>query len=109
MGANTAKFIGQYKITALLGSGSMGRIYRVTIPAIEKTAAVKVFSPTPALVKKTGTEWLKKQFIHEARVIANIRHPNVVGIWGLEETGQDLFYLMDYFGRNLGHIIGESY
>ncbi|MBF0230646.1 MAG: protein kinase, partial [Desulfamplus sp.] len=53
--------------------------------------------------------WLKERFIHEAVAIANIRHPNVVGIWSFEKTDHELFYLMEYYGRNLGELIGESY
>lgn len=103
------RYIGKYRITALLGSGTMGRVFRVTIPILEKTAALKLFAPSPVLVKKVGLPWLQETFIHEACVIANIRHPNVVGIWSFEKSDQDLFYLMEYYCRNLGQLIGESY
>lgn len=109
MTSQNSKYIGKYKINALLGSGSMGRVYRVTIPVLEKTAALKLFSPSRALIKKVGLTCLKEQFIHEAAVIANIRHPNVMSIWSLEETANELFYLMEYYCRNLGQLIGESY
>lgn len=104
-----SKYIGKYQINALLGSGTMGRVYRVTIPVLKKTAALKLFTPSPALIKKAGLTWLREQFIHEAAVIANIRHPNVVSIWSLEERENELFYLMEYYCRNLGQRIGESY
>ncbi len=104
-----SKYIGKYQISSLLGSGTMGRVYRVTIPVLEKTAALKLFTPSPALIKKVGLTWLKEQFIHEATMIANIRHPNVVAIWGLEKTDNELFYLMEYYCRNIGQLIGESY
>jgi len=105
----SSRYIGRYRINGLLGSGTMGRVYRVTIPIIEKTAALKLFTPSQALVKKVGLTWLNGQFIHEAAVIANIRHPNVVSIWSLENTDNELFYTMEYFCRNLGQLIGESY
>lgn len=109
MTSKNSKYIGKYQLNAFLGSGSMGRIYRVTIPVLEKTAALKLFTPSRALIEKTGLTWLREQFIHEAAVIANIRHPNVVSIWSLEETANELFYLMEYYCRNLGQLIGESY
>ncbi|MBF0257759.1 MAG: serine/threonine protein kinase [Desulfamplus sp.] len=105
----TSKYIGKYRIDRLLGSGTMGRIYRVTIPILEKTAVLKLFNPSRALIEKVGLTWLKERFIHEAVAIANIRHPNVVGIWSFEKTDHELFYLMEYYGRNLGELIGESY
>ncbi len=109
MTSKNDKYIGRYKINAFLGSGTMGRIYRVTIPVLEKTAALKLFTPSRALIEKVGLTCLREQFIHEAAVIANIRHPNVVGIWSLEERANELFYLMEYYCRNLGQLIGESY
>jgi len=109
MTSKNSKYIGKYQSNALLGSGTMGRIYRVTIPVLEKTAALKLFTPSRALIKKVGLTWLREQFIHEATVIANIRHPNVVSIWSLEETANELFYLMEYYCRNIGQLIGESY
>lgn len=104
-----SKCIGKYLIKGRLGSGTMGQIYRVTIPILEKTVALKLCAPSKALIKKVGLTWLKEQFVHEAAVIANIRHPNVVGIWNFEEIDNDLFYLMEYYCRNLGQLIGESY
>jgi serine/threonine protein kinase len=109
MTSKNSRYIGKYRIKGRLGSGTMGQIYRVTIPILEKTAALKLFTPSKALIKKTGLTWLKEQFIHEAAVISNIRHPNVVGIWSFEEIDNDLFYLMEYYCRNIGQLIGESY
>ncbi|WP_462267849.1 protein kinase domain-containing protein [Desulfobacter sp.] len=109
MTSKNSKYIGKYQINAFLGSGSMGRVYRVTIPVLEKTAALKLFTPSRSLIKKAGLTSLRAQFIHEAAVIANIRHANVMSIWSLEETANELFYLMDYYCRNLGQLIGESY
>ncbi|MFH2059287.1 MAG: protein kinase [Pseudomonadota bacterium] len=109
METRSLRCIGKYQINALLGSGSMGRVYKVTIPILQKTAALKLFMPTPALIKKTGMEWLKDKFIQEACIIANIRHPNVVDIWSLEKTESGLLYLMEYYCRNLGTLMGESY
>jgi len=103
------KYIGKYQIKSFLGSGTMGRIYRVTTPILEKTVALKLFAPKKALIKKAGLKWLKEQFINEATMIANIRHPNVVDILSLEETDHELFYLMAYYCRNIGQLIGESY
>src|SRR6056297_268743 len=107
MTSKNSKYIGKYQINTFLGSGTMGRIYRVAIPILEKTAALKLFTPSRALVEKVGLTCLREQFIHEAAVIANIRHPNVVSIWSLEETANELFYLMEYYCRNLGQLIGE--
>ncbi|MFO7883207.1 MAG: protein kinase [Desulfobacteraceae bacterium] len=109
MQKKNSKYIGKYQVKGRLGSGTMGQIYRVTIPILEKTAALKLFAPGKALIKKAGLTQLKDQFVHEAQMVANIRHPNVVDIWSFEEIDNDLFYLMEYYCRNIGQLIGESY
>ncbi|MCG8615021.1 MAG: hypothetical protein MI802_02285 [Desulfobacterales bacterium] len=86
--------IGRYRIRRFLGSGTMGRVYKVILPGLDKTAALKLFTPTKALRRKFKVSWLKKRFLNEARIIANIRHPNVAGIWNLETRGPDIFYIM---------------
>ena len=103
------KTIGRYPVVRLLGSGSMGRVYKVTHPMLEKTAALKLFKPGRALVQTLGIQKLRTHFIREASMIANIRHPNVVQVWSMEETEDGLFYLMDYGCRNLGKLMGETY
>lgn len=103
------KSIGRYEIRAMLGQGGMGRVYKVIIPGIHKIAAVKSLEPSPKLVEKMGMKRLREQFILEASIIANIRHPNVVEVWSLEETEGQLFYVMEYFCYNLGTLIGEAY
>lgn len=101
--------IDKYEIIRLLGSGTMGRVYKISIPELEKTAALKLFKPAKALIQRMGIDLLEQQFIKEARIIANIRHPHIVEVWNLEKKGSDLFYIMEYFCRNLGKLIGESY
>lgn len=103
------KQISGYTINRFLGSGTMGRVYKVTLPLLEKTAALKVFAPVSALVEKVGMDKLNAQFIQEACLIGNIRHPNIVQIWHLQDQGAAPFYLMEYFCRNLGRLIGEGY
>lgn len=109
MKRRSARQIGSYRIIRLLGRGTMGQVYKVSLPGLDKTAALKLLAPTKSLLKRFDPDWLTQRFIHEARVIANIRHPNVAGIWTLEPEGPDIFYIMEYYNRNLGKMIGESY
>ena len=103
------KRIGRYEIRSILGRGAMGSVYKVVIPEIRKIAALKVLNPHSQLTEKIGEKWIRDQFVGEAAMIANMRHPNVVDVWSLEEDDGRLFYLMEYFCHNLGELIGESY
>lgn len=109
MKGRTERQIGSYRIIRLLGRGTMGQVYKVSLPGLDKTAALKRLAPTKNLLRQFDPDWLAQRFIHEARVIAGIRHPNVAGIWALETEGPDIFYIMEYYNRNLGNMIGESY
>ncbi|MFZ5572339.1 MAG: serine/threonine protein kinase [Thermodesulfobacteriota bacterium] len=103
------KKIGRYEVLRLLGKGGMSKVYQVRVPILNKIAALKVFEPGPHLVRAMGLELLRRQFITEAAIIANLRHPHILDVWSLEEEGQALFYLMEFYCHNLGTIIGETY
>ncbi|MBI9082141.1 MAG: DUF1566 domain-containing protein [Desulfobacterales bacterium] len=103
------KTIGQYEIVGALGRGGMSKVYKVRVPRIGKIAALKVFAPSRKLVETVGRDILLKQFVFEATVIAAIRHPNILEVWGLDDTEDGPCYLMEYFSHNLGVLMGETY
>jgi eukaryotic-like serine/threonine-protein kinase len=65
----------KYKITARLGEGGMGAVYRATRVRIGDDVAVKVMHPQ--FVKDEAT---LERFRREARAAAMLHHPNVVAI-----------------------------
>ena len=103
------KSIGQYEIIGILGRGGMGTVYKVRLPRLDKIAALKCLEPNPRLIQLLGEDRLRERFAFEAKLIANLRHPNITDVWGLEEADGRLCYLMEYFCHNLGTVIGETY
>lgn len=103
------KKIGKYEVCGLLGRGGMGKIYKVRIPVIGKTAALKLLDPYPALTGLVGEERLRRLFVSEASAMANLRHPNIVNVLDFGEDEGKMFYLMEYYCNNLGVMIGEIY
>ena len=101
--------IGKYTICGMLGRGGMSKVYKVKLPVIGKLAALKVLDPDPLLIDLIGVEKVKELFISEAVTMANLRHPNIVGIGTFDGSDGKLSYLMDYYCNNLGVMIGESY
>jgi len=75
--------IGSYKITAQLGSGGMGEVYRATDSKLGREVAIKVLPEAFA----ADPERLAR-FEREAKVLASLNHPNIASIYGIEQAGE---------------------
>jgi Tol biopolymer transport system component len=73
--------IGHYRVTAKLGEGGMGAVYRATDTILGRDVAVKLLSPALA-----GDADYMARFQREAKVLASLNHPNIATIHGLEEA-----------------------
>ena len=74
--------LGPYEITAPLGEGGMGVVYRATDPKLKREVAIKVLPETFA----ADADRLAR-FEREAQVLAQLQHPSIASIYGLEESG----------------------
>ena len=73
--------LGVYEITAQIGVGGMGEVYRATDSNLKRSVAIKVL---PASV--AGDADRLARFQREAEVLAALNHPNIAAIYGLEKT-----------------------
>jgi len=73
--------LGAYEITAKLGEGGMGEVYRATDPKLKREVAIKVL-PEPFAADADRLA----RFEREAQVLAQLQHPNIASIYGLEES-----------------------
>ena len=80
--------LGPYEVTAQIGEGGMGEVYRATDTHLKRAVAIKVL---PASV--AGDSDRLARFQREAEVLAALNHPNIAGIYGLEKS-QDLTALV---------------
>lgn len=103
------KRIGHYIIRGLLGRGGMGKVFRVEVPVVGKTAALKVLDPDPLISKLLGLSQLRDLFLSEAKTMARLNHPHIVELHDFNEDQGRPFYVMSYHANNLGTLIGESY
>jgi len=72
--------LGPYEITAKLGEGGMGQVFRAVDRRLGRQVAIKVLPDKVA----RDPEHLAL-FEREARLLASLNHPNVAAIYGLEE------------------------
>ncbi len=73
--------LGPYEITAKLGEGGMGEVYRATDTRLKREVAIKVL---PAAF--TADKERLARFEREAQLLAQLHHPNIASIFGLEES-----------------------
>jgi Tol biopolymer transport system component len=74
--------IGPYEITAQIGEGGMGEVYRATDTRLKREVAIKVL---PANL--TEDKERLARFEREAQLLAQLNHPNIAQIFGLETSG----------------------
>ena len=72
---------GPYEVTAVLGTGGMGEVYRARDARLDRDVALKVL---PAALTQDPDRLAR--FRREAQVLASLNHPNIAAIYGLEET-----------------------
>jgi serine/threonine protein kinase/Tfp pilus assembly protein PilF len=89
-GTLAGQVIGHYKILKLLGSGGMGEVYLAEDSTLERLVALKFLSGG------FDDEWAKAQLVREARAVAQLDHPNICGIYGIEQIGEHNFIVMQY-------------
>ena len=77
----TGTRLGHYEITAQIGVGGMGEVYRATDTKLKREVAIKVL---PASV--AGDPERLARFQREAGLLASLNQPNIVAIYGWKKV-----------------------
>src|SRR2546426_11261682 len=92
--------LGNYKITAKLGAGGQGTVYKAVDQKLGRTVVIKVL-PAELTVKETNL----KRFEREARLASALDHPNICTIFDMDETQGLHFIAMQYVeGKNVRQL-----
>ena len=86
----------QYRIDRLAGLGGFGEIYQVTNERLKRTEAVKVLRSDMPGIKSEEFSKIKDQFTLEARLGAQLDHPNVIKVYNFQENQGELYLIMEY-------------
>ncbi len=96
--------LGPYEVTALLGEGGMGQVYRATDTNLKRQVAIKVL---PVSVAADADRLAR--FQREAEVLAALNHPNIAAIHGLERTPDFTALVMELVeGEDLSQRIAKG-
>ena len=98
------KTLGHYEITASLGAGGMGEVYRARDTKLGREVAVKVLSDELA-----GDSAFLARFDREARLLASVNHPNIATIHEIDETDGVRFLALELIeGETLAHRLSRG-
>ncbi len=97
-----------YEITAELGTGSFGRVYKARQLSTGQDVAIKVLrfeAPPPG---QGGNQ--RERFVREMRLCAELSHPNIVRLIDSGETGEGVLYAVFEFvpGKTLERVLVEE-
>jgi serine/threonine protein kinase/dipeptidyl aminopeptidase/acylaminoacyl peptidase len=96
--------LGPYEITAKLGEGGMGEVYRATDTQLKREVAIKVL---PAAF--TADRERLARFEREAQLLAQLNHPHIAQIHGLEASGEERALVMELVaGEELAERIARG-
>jgi serine/threonine-protein kinase len=95
--------IGRYDVTAEIGRGAMGVVYRAVDPMLERTVAIKTINMA---LDPGEMEYYEKRFTIEARAAGGLNHPNIVIIHDIGRSGDLAYMAMEFLeGRELRDLI----
>src|SRR5262249_51042845 len=82
--------LGSYELTALLGKGGMGEVYRARDAKLKREVAIKIL---PDEFSRDGDR--VSRFQREAEVLASLNHPNIAAIYDLQEANDTRFLILE--------------
>jgi serine/threonine-protein kinase len=82
---------GRYRLEARIGAGGMSTVYRATDQTLERQVAVKLMNREVA-----GDSDLLERFRREARAVAQLSHPHIVGVIDAGEDDKRPYIVFEY-------------
>ncbi len=96
--------LGHCRITAMIGEGGMGVVYRAYDEVLHRDVAVKVVKKDARMDASAS-----QNLLHEARASSSLAHPNICTIYEVGETDGDLYIVMELVeGKSLQTMTSGS-
>ncbi|MBI2949059.1 MAG: protein kinase [Verrucomicrobia bacterium] len=98
--AELAPHFPQLEILELIGQGGMGIVYKARQPHLDRPVALKILTPE---IGRDPT--FAERFGREAKALARLNHPNIVGVFDFGQAGGYYYFLMEFVdGVNLRQL-----
>ena len=90
MAIGPGSIVGPYEVTALVGEGGMGVVFRARDARLQRDVALKLlpahFADDPDRLSR---------FQREAQILASLNHAHIAQIYGLEQVEGSVCIVMD--------------
>ncbi|MFG3497848.1 protein kinase [Streptomyces sp. NPDC047928] len=98
---------GRYELSTVIGQGGMGQVWTAYDRRLDRRVAVKLLRPDH-MAAATAAEEMRRRFVRECRVTAQVAHPGLVTVHDAGSDGDDLYLVMQYVeGADLADHLAE--
>ncbi len=95
---------GQYQLESLIATGGMAEVYRARMQGVE--GFQKIVAIKRILSHLTDNDEFVTMFIDEAKLAAQLQHPNIIHIYDLGKIDKSYYIAMEFIdGRDLRSIL----
>ncbi|MET9952172.1 protein kinase [Streptomyces sp. NPDC006339] len=99
---------GRYELSTMIGQGGMGQVWTAYDGRLDRRVAVKLLNPAAISGPATAADELRRRFVRECRVTAQVGHPGLVTVHDAGSDGDDLYLVMQYVeGADLADHLAE--
>jgi WD40 repeat protein len=100
---------GHLRLLEPIGRGTFGEVYRAWDTHLDREVALKLLRTTPAFEDAAASLSDPARVVNEGRLLARIRHPNVITVYGAEPREGTVGIWMEFIrGRTLHQIVEQQ-
>lgn len=94
---------GPFRLIGLVGQGAFGEVYRAWDPRLDREVALKL------LRRRESRRSTASSLVDEGRLLARVRHPNVITVYGADRIGDHIGIWMEFVdGPTLAQLVASN-
>src|SRR5262245_5792054 len=102
-GLEVGASVGRFVIVKLIGSGGAGLVYAAHDPRLDRNIALKLLRLRPSRSTRAN-----QRLLREAKAIARLAHPNVIGIYDVSSVDDRIVLAMELCAGTLAEWLAQA-